>query len=403
MTGTVQANPFGETIVSDYFVGRDDELGQFRANLNGLRNGNPNHEFVAGLEGTGKSYYLHKLCRIASGEGFFAVVLTADLGVTAHQQVATILGRMIDEIELGGSTANGPPQRTLRNDWDAGAGSKLFRHCRQDSLIIDNVHQDFRTLAIHVTNTNRSGVVICLDEGQRIEPIALSALKNALQALSFFQVVLALRLSSDSGGAIEAGRRLLIERVIAAEQDMGTARFFVTGTGMGPFRNDEEVRRFFKARLGGNAIQFDDETVVRIGEICDRVPGRMNQLAERVYNRALREGIVSVALGFLNDSFDNAYPVEIRQAVDLVAELSEDLSNLLRRLCDFVEPTSAEYLINRAYPGLPEEIRTALAEGEAKRLNDLGQQFGVVQGLDGKYSIANSLQRYALKRALKLA
>jgi hypothetical protein len=101
-------------------------LRRFRANLAGLRKGKPNHEFVAGLEGTGKSYYLHKLREIAHAEKFLGMVLTADLSVTPHQQVATILGKLIDEVDKERSDPKEPPRRELRADWDAGVSSKLF-------------------------------------------------------------------------------------------------------------------------------------------------------------------------------------------------------------------------------------------------------------------------------------
>src|ERR1700730_801086 len=93
------ANPFARGITGEYFVGREPELKRFRANLPGLRIRQPNHELVAGLEGTGKSYYLHKLAEIARQENFIGLVLTLDANVTPYLQIKPILGEIIDQLQ----------------------------------------------------------------------------------------------------------------------------------------------------------------------------------------------------------------------------------------------------------------------------------------------------------------
>ena len=50
-------NPFTETKAGKYFVGREEEIDQFKYYLNGLRSGNPNHFYVAGVHGTGKTFF----------------------------------------------------------------------------------------------------------------------------------------------------------------------------------------------------------------------------------------------------------------------------------------------------------------------------------------------------------
>jgi hypothetical protein len=68
----------------------------------------------------------------------------------------------------------------LRRDWDLGSQSKLFRHPRNEALIVNDLKEDFLTLSRHVSNYGFRGVLLCLDEGRRIEPVMLSAMKNAL-------------------------------------------------------------------------------------------------------------------------------------------------------------------------------------------------------------------------------
>ena len=112
------ANPFVRRINDEYFVGREAELNRFEINLGGLKNRQPVHEYVAGLEGGGKTYYLHKISKIARSREFISAVVTLDTNVTPYQQIKAILEVLIDELETQWSAAHpGEPQRReLRTD-----------------------------------------------------------------------------------------------------------------------------------------------------------------------------------------------------------------------------------------------------------------------------------------------
>jgi hypothetical protein len=396
------ANPFVETTTGAYFVGREAELEKFRANLGGLKNRLPNHEYVAGMEGTGKSYYLRKLVELAHAEGFIALVLSLDSGVSAYSQVRTVVGRVIDETQRQTTVAGKPLSHQLRDDWDSGPAAKQFRTPKQELLIIDDLRHDFGVIGNYATGLGAPGVVVCLDEGQRIEPLALSGLKNALTEDGRFQVVLSWRLASDAGGAIEAGRRELHARATTAEQDQGAARMFVAGTGMGPFATEQDVQHFFATRLEGKAIQFEVAVSTKLGEIADRIPGRMVALANRVFERGLKDRVTNVGVPTLDDCFREYYPAEVKQAVDLRANLPEDLAEILKSLCKFGKPATALELVNHAFAVYPETIRAAIAAGESQRLTKFCEQTGVLLKADDTFCVTSNIYRYALKIAMGL-
>jgi signal recognition particle GTPase len=84
-------NPFVRKIFGAWFVGRESELKRFRINLAGLEKQRPNHELVAGLEGAGKTYYLHKVAEIAGDEKYVAAVVPLDDKVSSYIQMRTVL------------------------------------------------------------------------------------------------------------------------------------------------------------------------------------------------------------------------------------------------------------------------------------------------------------------------
>jgi len=394
------ANPFREKVISEYFVGREPELAIFRENLKALKSGQPNHSYIAGLDGTGKTWYLNKLVELAIAQNYIGVYLALDSAVGPHRQLKTVLREIINELER--SSASGtPPGKQLSLDWDSGASARLFRLPRTDVLITAELRQDFELLASHVKALGRDGVVLCLDEGQRIEPLALSALKNALNMLGSFLVVLSLRLISDTRGAVQEGRQMLNERA-AKEGDIGASGFYVTGTAMGPFETNEEVRRFFAARLVNKTIQFADEVLVRIGDIAERVPRKMNNLAAQVYGRAMAGHVTKVEPRLLDDCFQEQFQDEMKLAVDLSTNLSGDLADLIKGLCAFTEPTTALDLVRHAFPDYREAVQALIEAGAARQLDSLSMATPVIQKLDEKYKITNSVYRYALKVAFKI-
>jgi hypothetical protein len=397
------SNPFVETVDGNYFVGREAELGVFRENLQGLRTQHPIHDFVAGLHGTGKTFYLHKLVEISRQNKFIATNVVIDTQLSPYDQIRVVLDSVIASIQLQSTSTREMRTTALADDWRAGPASKLFQLPRFAGLVSNSLRQDFETLSDHAKAAGYDGIVVCIDEGQRMEPAALSALKNALQSLGTVMIILSLRLSSTARGARAEGRALLEERASSAEGDIGAARFFGNGTAMGPFATDQEVLKFFERRMTDHEISFSGELQVRIGEITDRMPREMVRLASHLYTHAMTEKIPSVGVKVLTASFSDMHPEEIKLATALVAEISRDMADILRSFCSLDRAVSPIEILRHAYPDAPPAVQDMLANSIESKLDRLCKASALIQKEDKKFNIANSVYRYALKIALGLA
>jgi hypothetical protein len=216
------------------------------------------------------------------------------------------------------------------------------------------------------------------------------------------QIVLSWRLSTDTGGAVEAARRELRDLATGAEQDQGAARLFGSGTAMGPFATDQEILGFFERRLAGNRIHFSHDVCLRLGEIADRTPGWMNELSSKVYDMAVRDQVFDVQTPILNDCFHERYADEMKQAFDFCADLPHDLQEMCKALCALPRPATSAELVDHAFPTLPEPIRVGYVVGQGARLDEMCKKSAFMIKDGDKYKIASNVYRYALKIAMKL-
>ena len=108
------SNPFTEQAASRYFVGRERELTTFRLRLIGLANGQPAHAFVAGLHGSGKSFFLDQLIEEAGSKGFVGVVTDLDLGESPSANAA--IAKIIRATAKAVQSYRGSEARNLTED-----------------------------------------------------------------------------------------------------------------------------------------------------------------------------------------------------------------------------------------------------------------------------------------------
>jgi hypothetical protein len=359
---------------------------------------------VAGVHGTGKSFYLNKLVEVATSTNCVGVVVICPEG-QPYDQARSILLEIVKALEVQVSRAGSPPSKELSTDFEKNVQSQLFSSPRRVILTAGDLVDDFTFLAERARAADRDGVVVCIDEGQRIARALLSSLKNALSAVRGVLIVLSWRLASDAKGAVLQAREELINRVSDTEEDkdIGAASFFTSATAMGPFKTDEEVAGYFRARLAGNPITFASEVSSRLGEIANRVPRPMTELAHDVYEAAQKRNMVEADPSLLTECFRIRYPREVKRAADLCADLSPETMNLLEALCRYAGPASALDLVKQAFPLIPTTHQALMANGVASQLDKLCQSAAILQKTDDKYGIVDSVSRYALKSVLGLA
>lgn len=388
-------NPFNESAAGEYFVGRENQIQQFKLSLNGLRQANPGHTYIAGVHGTGKTSYLAKLVEIATQEGFLAVLPTLDPNVLAREHISTIIASIIEGIDR---VRGGEP--TLKNDWDKGKDSALFRHPRVDGVENNRMRQDFEMLGNVMKDSHVPGVVVCVDEGQRIDPRALSALKNALQFLSSFLIVISLRLISDTSGAVQSGRSMLDTKAQEAEGDFGASRFYVNGLAIGPFETDNEVSDCIVRRLSKNEIQFDKEVIDHIAEITGRTPRDIIRLSHEAYNMAVERQVNIVNLELLNETFRKKYHIELREGLSLANSISEQGRSALRGLLKVGGKANAIAIANYLHPDATELTRSYLINGIQGDLERICGLSSYCIKSNDYFEVPNPIYAYALRLAL---
>lgn len=392
-------NPFTEQINVEYFVGREHLLQQFRDSLDGLKSGVPNHQFIAGVHGTGKTSLLAKLVEMSESEGFLAAMPTLDAELLSRGHIFTIMRSLISGVEL----TPGVGISGLVDDWDKGKDSVYFQLPKTEDLKSDRLRHDFETVRRFLKEANIPGAVICIDEGQRIDGRALSALKNSLQMLDYFLLSISVRIVSDAEGAVVEGRRLLETKAAGeAEGDIGAARFYVTGIPVGPFESKEEAADCIHRRLYDNAIQFDEDVIERIGWVNGRTPKSMISFSSALYNHAKRFNISRVGVGAFNETFKSIHGKKAAEAETFTINSSFDVALALRGLLELGQAADAATIANHIYPGIAADLHATFAEGIQGSLDHVCSTSTFCRKTQDKYEISDPINAYSVGLAIGL-
>ncbi|GGQ61367.1 ATP-binding protein [Couchioplanes azureus] len=396
---SVDLNPFTEQTAGKYFVGREEQLLSFKRTLTGLKLGQPRHLFVAGTHGTGKTSYLYKLVELSRAEDFLAALPTLDPAATGRQHIATVVQSLISTLDACLSVDPLQQSRTLTRDWEKGGESTKFRLARTERLLNDDLRADLETIQRLASEAGRKRIVVCIDEGQRIDAFALSALKNALQHLDSYLVVLSLRLIDDANGIVAGGRAILDTKANEAEGDLGASRFFLAGVPLGPFETDQESRSCLMKRLEGNAVRFDDDVMSLAGRVTARHPAKLIALASNLYDLAAVTPTRTADMGAFRKSFIDHYRTEYCEAVQLAGSLPETSRSVIMALLDFdraVRPTELALHLAPKIDGSALEIVTAGVESELHQLE--GSSF--LSAAEDGYRLSDPVRRFALGAVL---
>lgn len=399
MASAKRFNPFTENTAGEYFVGRESALLQFSISLNGLAEKRPSHIYVAGVHGTGKTSFLQKLSEISREKGFLGVVLTLDERHRGYDHVAKLLRAIIAGVDDRIQTT-GTVRKFLSADWEKGKESSIFYHPRADQIESDYVHRDLLKLRSLMHDSGIAGAVICIDEGQRITPDALSSLKNALQGIDTFLIVISLRLVQDSGGAVGAGRALLDEKAREAEGDFGASRFFLHGVPMGAFETESEAAECIRRRLEGNAISFDDDVIGAICKITGRIPREVISFSSQLYSKVVDAEKSVADMILLRDAFAAINRADFRQAQALWSSTAALEKEVIKSLLSFSGPASLDDIM-RQFGDIPDVARDAVVTGVAGALDRLQKNMPFCQITEAGFEIRSPAYRYALELAIE--
>ena len=388
-------NPFSEAIAGQYFVGRESQLKQFEYQLEGLRLKTPNHFFIAGVHGTGKTSFLEKIGETAESHQFARAKTVLDAEKTVRDHILTIMCAIVTAVNANIKRVSSD-SATLVSDWDRGANSQLFRSLKGDKIETDLVRHDLESLENLVEQFNIPGVIICIDEGQRIAAGALSILKNAIQPLKYFLLALSLRIVSDVGGAEKAGRQILEDKAREAEGDFGASRLFVTGISLGPFVTDTEAVMCIEKRLENNEMQFEEDIVKSIYKISKKIPRDIISLSSQVYNDALAAGVNVVDTPFFQAFFRKIYANEYNEVKSIYESSSRNAIKALLGLARFDQPVEAKRIAEYVYTSLPDEAMSHISEAIKHDLQRLCRDSTFCLVKDDIFEIVDYKFKYAI-------
>ena len=390
----VQDNPFTpEYPAGPFFAGRDRQLRQLGELLGALTRGNSSNLCVVGRGGEGKTSYLEKIVDEAKCGGLVAAKCTLDLAKPAETDIDTIFQGLLREIEI----VTG--QQQLESDWKSGERS-IFRSPHYKEVRGDQLQMDFQRVLALLPNEIK-GCVVCIDEGQRINPIALSALKNALQPVKRgFMIVLSL-LNETTRENKEKGEEIL-DDLAAKAGDPGASRFFKYNfASLGPFDSQFEAEDCVRMRLRNNVVTFSGEVVSHIPKIVGRHPAGIIALARAVYQRTTEGGSAEADMKALRQAFVGEHQGEVTEAIRFCQQLSNTDRTIYRAALSFENRFScmqvARHLLaeSNEFPSdhLVDSIRLAmgrlLANGRCTKDGEV------------EYWFTESTQAYALRLALE--
>jgi hypothetical protein len=393
--GLKPVNPFREGAAGKYFVGREEALDRFARALTALENSEPAHLYVAGVNGRGKTSCLEKLAEMARDRGMLGVRVPLDGGVRAQQQILAMFEGLLSKIDEIHKEKTGAPR--LLAEWNQQSG-QMFRLPSAERLQNNHLLHDLAYVRDVAAELGFRNLVLCIDEGERIEPYALSALKNALLELKEYLAVLSVRLADDHGDPIGAGKLRLEEVAADADRDLGAARLFQGGIGLGSF-SAAQSRRCITRRLEGNVISFDDAVVGLIARISERLPDRIIAYAHEVYDKAEANKVGTASVEIFRQIFVARHKLELDEAKALRAQSTVSERKMWRELAQQDTPLTALELARKLYANSPADVLDQVAEALSSVLDKVSDT--LCMGSEEHYVIPDAVRRYALEIAME--
>jgi len=393
-------NPFNVDFpAGKFFVGREHQLTQLRELLGSLSRGIPSNLFVVGKGGEGKTSYLEKILEEARNLNILAFRCNIDIGQSAEQNIDTLMRALLREFQ------EKTEQEGFEDDWKSGKES-TFRIARLNEIRSDDLALDFERIRKMLNDAKIKACVVCIDEGQRIHPITLSALKNALQSVkSGYMIVLSLLNDPDVPGVIgdvdneKAGREILNE-LASRSGDPGASRFFQNTTPLGLFDTQKEAEECIKRRLENNIIQFTQPAIELIVSTMRRHPRKMIILAQRVYNMAKDSSQREVEEDMVLEAFKMEYRQLIREAKELSENWSGFTTEIFYELAKSNTGMTAIEIVKKIYQNLENSLLDSVSGSAQTELDKLCKTKFCEKLDGGVYFIREPEYSYTLKLIL---
>jgi len=389
------SNPFNvEYPTGKFFVGREQQLLQLKELLTSLASGVPSNLYVEGKGGEGKTSYLDRIVEEARKRDMLAFRCNLDIGKAAEETIDTIIRALLRELEQR------THQEGIEADWSSKEDSMLFRSPRLQGIRSDDLALDFKKIHGMLNDVGIRSCVICIDEGQRIDSLALSAIKNSLQSVKLgYMIVLSLLIDEKNADAGRTGRDLLNDLAIRSG-DPGASRFFQNASVIGPFDTQVEAEQCISKRLENNKIKFSQSAIGLIAHIMGRHPRKMVILAHRAYEITKRLGLAKVDEEIIDDAFRKEHVELVKETIEFKGTLS---SLAIKTYVEFAKldiNVTAMEITKRMFPELESEALASISTTIQSMLDKLAKKKFCKKLDSGSYRIPQPEFAYALKLVL---
>jgi hypothetical protein len=391
------SNPFHVDYWPDeFFVGREKQLIQLNEMLDSLASGTPSNLYIEGEGGSGKTTYLNKIVEVTQKRNLLACKCILDPKKEEAENkdkidIDTIIKAVLRELEKR------THQHGIEDDWISKEES-TFRTPRNKWIGSDDLGLDFKRIYGMLNDAGIKSCVICIDEGQRIDPLALSALKNSLQSVKLGYMIVISLLTEDDNNK-RTGKEILKDKANGSK-DPGASRFFENESVIGPFDTQLEAEDCIRKRLENNKIKFSQSAISLIANIMGRHPREMVKLAKKVYEISNNSGLNYADEKIVFDAFRKKKEILIREAIELKGRSSSTENNIYLEFAKLNTNTTAIDFTKKMYPQLDSKLIADLSIQIQSYLDKLTKTRFCKRTDKGDYYIPQSCYAYALRLIL---
>jgi AAA ATPase domain len=314
-------NPFESTQPArQYFVGRSREIREMDEYLNNVKAGGATNIYIVGGGGEGKTSFLYKIKETAIEKGLIATIITVSDGMDPDQVIYQLIEGALEDV------AKNHGRKEYYEEFQKGLSCAMFKipglRAIKERITPKDLERDLESLMQVVTGVGAVGVVLCLDEGQRLKHMNGGALfatvRAAIQALGGgFMIVLA---------ALED----IIPQI--AEGYTGIDRFFPNNLPLGPFENDNVAVAAIDKRLEGKPIRFPRFLSEAIVEIAERSPKDIIDICHDIYSEGITSHISEADMDMLRKVVYDRYSTTVSAVLKTLGGLRPSDMSTLRKL-----------------------------------------------------------------------
>lgn len=400
-------NPFDpiQPATQQFFAGRGAELAQMAIYLRNTKDGAPTNVYLLGRGGCGKTSFLF---RIRDQEGpendLCCVYLYIDENHGRNLRARHLMYNLIEQMLI--TLSDRLRSSDLLDQFRSSSQGphplfKIPQVFLEDRLTTADVEADLRAILNRCETEGIPGVVILIDEGQNLLNYEdggefLYQLRGAIQSLGRGYTIVLSCLADDGMD--------VIEELESKRGYQGLTRFFGNVLRLGGFTTDDEAKEAIRRRLQGSRIQFPEDLLDTIVQVCERDPQQMMFLCHDVYNIALLKGQAQIQRPMLDEVIDRRFSREVAHGLSNLASLLPTEKETLQRLVQIGGRVSiltmAKFYCGEGNEGGIKRIRPRL-QGEFHELCRRGLCVEESSPVGTFYRITSPLLHYILQRELR--